>query len=261
MGKTLALALIILVLTGSTAMADMRTQKVNYQDGETQLVGVLAYDDATSYSRPGVVVVHEWWGVTDFPKKIAERLAGEGYVALAIDMYGQGKTTTSSQQAAQWAGEFRSDRQLMRRRALAGLEQLKKDPRVDGNRVAAIGFCFGGTVALEMARAGAPLRGVVSFHGGLDTPNPEDAKNIKASVLVLAGGDDPHVPDGQIDAFKEEMRKAHVDWIVTSFGGAMHSYTNPASNSPANGLQYNEKAARRAWQAMSNFLAEVFKQP
>jgi len=148
----------------------------------------------------------------------------------------------------------------MRARANAGLEVLKKHPLTDVNRIAAIGYCFGGTVVLEMARSGAELAGVVSFHGGLSTPNPSDAKNIKGKVLVLHGADDPAVPPDQVIAFQDELRKAGVDWQMVSYGGAVHSFTNPeAGNDPSRGAAYNEKADKRSWEAMKTFFGEIFK--
>jgi dienelactone hydrolase len=242
------------------AEAKVRTETVEYRDGDTILEGFLAYDDASKEKRPGVVVVHEWWGLNDYAKGRAEELANLGYVAFAIDMYGKGVRAKTAQEAGKLAGIYRSDRQLMRRRAAVGLEVLKKYPLTDTKRIAAIGYCFGGGVVLEMARGGTDIAGVVSFHGNLDSPNPDDAKNIRASVLVLHGADDPFVKPEQVDAFWEEMKKTSADWQVDIYSGAVHSFTNPASgNDPSKGLAYNEKAARRAWNAMKHFFDEIFK--
>jgi dienelactone hydrolase len=243
-----------------SAEARVNTETVAYRDGDTILEGFLAYDDAVKGKRPGVVVVHEWWGLNDYAKGRAEELANLGYVAFAIDMYGKGVRAKTAEEAGKLAGIYRSDRKLMRRRAAAGLEVLKKYPLTDTNRIAAIGYCFGGGVVLERARGGADVAGVVSFHGNLDNPNPADAKDIRASVLVLHGADDPFVKQEQVDAFWDEMKKTSADWQVNIYSGAVHSFTNPASgNDPSKGLAYNEKAARRAWSAMKLFFGEIFK--
>ncbi len=242
------------------AEAKVRTETVEYRDGDTVLEGYLAYDDAMKGKRPGVVVVHEWWGLNDYAKGRAEELANLGYVAFAIDMYGKGVRAKTAEEAGKLAGIYRADRTLMRRRADAGLEVLRKYPLTDTKRIAAIGYCFGGGVVLEMARAGNDIAGVVSFHGDLSNPNPADAKNIRASVLVLHGADDPFVKREQVDAFWDEMKKTSADWQVNIYSGAVHSFTNPASgNDPSKGIAYNEKAARRAWSAMKMFFGEIFK--
>jgi dienelactone hydrolase len=247
-------------LMATAAQAAIRTEKVVYRQGDTELVGFLAYDDAVTGRRPGVLVAPEWWGLNDYAKRRAEQLASLGYVAFSLDMYGKGKTTADPKEAGRLAGTFRSDRQLMRARALAGLDVLKGRPQADPARLAAIGYCFGGTVVLELARSGADLKGVVSFHGGLATPNPADAKNIKGKVLVLHGADDTFESPAEIAAFQEEMRQARVDWQMVYYGGAVHSFTNPdADRAGIKGVAYNEAADRRSWRAMQDFFAEIFK--
>ncbi|MGE5299749.1 MAG: dienelactone hydrolase family protein [Acidobacteriota bacterium] len=242
------------------AEAKVRTETVEYRDGDTVLEGYLAYDDGMKGKRPGVVVVHEWWGLNDYAMGRAEELASLGYVAFAIDMYGKGVRAKTAEEAGKLAGIYRADRKLMRRRADAGLEVLRKSPLTDTKNIAAIGYCFGGGVVLEMARAGTDITGVVSFHGDLSNPNPADAKNIRASVLVLHGADDPFVKQEQVDAFWDEMKKTSADWQVNIYSGAVHSFTNPASgNDPSKGIAYNEKAALRAWGAMKMFFGEIFK--
>jgi dienelactone hydrolase len=254
-------AMIFTLLVPSAARAALVTRDVDYQQGETALQGYLAYDDAVKGKRPGVMIVHEWWGVNDYVKGRARQLADLGYVAFAADIYGKGVRATTMQEAQQASAPFRTDRALLRARARAGLEVLRKHELVDPKRIAAIGYCFGGMTVLELARSGADVAGVVSFHGGLGTPNPEDAKNIKAKVLVLHGGDDPNVPPEQVLAFQDEMRKAKVDWQMVIYGGAVHSFTNPASgNDPSRGAAYNEKADRRSWEAMRVFFAEIFRE-
>ena len=236
------------------------TQVVEYKYEDTVLEGYLAYDDATTSRRPGVVVVHEWWGLNSYIRMRTEQLARFGYIAFAIDMYGKGVLAKDAKEAGALSGIYRNDRPLMRSRAYAGLEVLKNNRFTDPARIAAIGYCFGGTTVLEMARGGADLAGVVSFHGGLGTPNPGDAKNVKAKVLALHGANDPAVPSDQVMAFQDEMRKGGVDWQMVSYGGAVHSFTNPdAGNDPYKGSAYNEKADRRSWEAMRAFFAEIFR--
>lgn len=240
--------------------AELHTETVGYRHGDTMLEGYLAYDNAIKGKRPGVLVVHEWWGNNAYSKRRAEQLARLGYVAFALDMYGKGIVAKDAKEAGALAGTYRKDRRLMRERANAGLEVLRKHELTDTKRMAAIGYCFGGTTTLELARSGAPLAGFVSFHGGLDTPEPKDAENIKGKVLVLHGGDDPYVTAEQMAAFQDEVRKAGVDWQVIVYGGAVHSFTNPDSgNDKSKGLAYDEKADRRSWEAMRMLFAEIFK--
>jgi dienelactone hydrolase len=249
-------------MAAASASAAIKTEAVEYRDGETVLEGYLAYDESAKAPQPLVLVVHEWWGLNDYAKSRTRQLAEMGYVAFAVDMYGKGVLATDAKQAGELAGKFRSDRKLMRRRITAGLEAAKANPRVDAKRIAAIGYCFGGTVALELARSGADIAGVVSFHGGLDTPDPADGKNIKCKVLVLSGADDRSVPLSQIASFEDEMRQGKVDYQIVLYGGAVHGFTNPANgNDPSKNVAYNAEADRRSWQAMKDFFAEIFKQP
>lgn len=239
--------------------AQIKTQTVEYTDGDTVLQGYLAYDENLKENMPAVLIVHEWMGIGEYVKKRAEQLAAMGYAAFAVDIYGKDIRPVNRQEASKQATIYRSDRQLMRRRAIAGLEQVKKFEFVDPNRIAAMGYCFGGGVVLELARSGADVKGVVSFHGNLDTPNPDDAKNIKAKVLVLHGADDPYVPREQIDAFEKEMREAEVDWQMIYYGNAVHSFTNPDAGSDAStGAAYNKQADIRSWQHMAVFFKEIF---
>jgi dienelactone hydrolase len=260
MNPFLILLIVALLIVPVHSQAGVKAELVEYKHGDVALEGYMAYDDAIQGKRPGVIVVHEWMGHNPYVRKRAEQLAKLGYIAFAIDMYGKGVRAKDAKEAAALSNIYRSDRRLMRARANAGLEVLKKHPLADPGRIAAIGYCFGGTTALETARSGADLAGVVSFHGGLDSPNPGDAKNIKGKVLALHGGDDPYVPPEQVIKFEEEMRKAGVDWQLVSYGGAVHSFTNPeAGNDPSKGAAYNEKADRRSWEAMKLFFAEIFK--
>jgi dienelactone hydrolase len=260
---TIGIWLALAGLAGSwaaTAEAKVRTETVEYRHGDTVLEGYLAWNDAKRGKRPAVMIVHEWTGVGPYVRQRAHQLAELGYVAFAADIYGKGIRPQGPKEAAAEATKYRSNRSLQRARVRAGLDWLKADKRVDAGRVAAIGYCFGGGTVLELARSGAELRGVVSFHGNLDTPYPADAKNIKAKVLALHGGDDPFVPKEQVLAFQQEMRAGGVDWQLVVYGGAVHSFTNPASgNDPKKGAAYDVAADRRSWAAMRAFLDEVLR--
>ncbi|GAB4341715.1 MAG: dienelactone hydrolase family protein [Candidatus Abyssubacteria bacterium] len=250
----------IVLLYPICAWAELRTQVVEYRHGDAVLEGYLAYDDSFDGPRAGVLVFHEWMGLGDYEKGRTEQLAKLGYVAFAADIYGKGIRPTTREEAAKQAGIYRKDRQLMRARAKAALDVLRNHTLSDDSRIAAIGYCFGGGVALELARSGADVVGAVTFHGSLNTPNPADARNIKGKILVLHGADDPHVSGGEVAAFQDEMRAAGVDWLMVSYGDAVHSFTNPAAGADVStGSAYNEKADRRSWEAMKTFFGEVFK--
>ena len=255
------LLIILAVLFFSiNAEASIKTKIVEYRQGATILEGYLAWDDANSAKRPGVLIVHEWTGINDHIKQRAEMLAKLGYVAFAADIYGKGIRPVAQEEAAKTAGIYKNDRPLLRARVRAGLEELKKQKYVDPQRIAAIGYCFGGTTVLELARDAADIQGVVTFHGGLSTPTPQDAKNIKAKILALHGADDPFVKADEVAAFQDEMRKGGVDWQFISYSNAVHSFTNKAAGSDnSKGAAYNEKADRRSWEAMKTFFAEIFK--
>ena len=253
-------ALVLVCLWLTAVEARMVTQTVEYRQDGTVMRGFLAYDDALKGKRPGVLVVHEWWGLNDFARERALKLAGLGYVALAADMYGGGATTGDREEAGRLAGALRGNPDLLRARAQAALKVLTADPRVDPKRLAAIGFCFGGTTVLELAYSGADLAGVVSFHGGLPRPLPGDLKGIKARILVLHGADDPHVAPADITAFEQAMRQAGADWQMVCFGGAVHGFTNPAAgNDQASGVAYNARAARRSWRYLQGFFQEIWR--
>lgn len=244
---------------GTIAHASLKTQTVEYRDGDQVLEGYLAYDAAKSGKRPAVLIVHDWSGVGPFVKQRAEQLARLGYVAFAADIYGKGVRPTSPEAAGAQAGKYKQDRALFRSRLKAGYQAMLGQRQTDPARTAAIGYCFGGTGVLELARSGADMKGVVSFHGGLDSPTPADGKNIKAKVLILHGAEDPFVPAEDIDAFLAEMRAANVDWQMNSYSGAVHSFTNPeAGNDLSTGAAYNPRADRRSWAAMRQFLDELF---
>ena len=250
---------VILVAGALSAPAKIVTQTVAYQQGGVTLEGYLAYDDARAGKQPGVLVVHQWMGLTDYEQNRAVMLAQLGYVAFCADIYGKGVRPQSIKDAGTEATKYKTDRALLRQRVQTGLEQLKGNPRVDSARVAAIGYCFGGTAVIELARSGATLDGVVSFHGGLDSPTPADGKNIQCKVLACHGGDDPFVPAKDLAAFEDEMRAANVDWRLIKYGGAVHSFTQPLADGSLPGAKYNERADRRSWLDMKNFFAEIFR--
>ena len=278
-----------------TARAQMHTKLVEYRDGDATLEGYEAYDDSIiKGKRPAVLVVHQWMGLTDYEKGRAEMLAKLGYNVFAVDIYGKGVRPKDTKEAGTLAGKYKADRELMRRRVNAGLRVLEQDPLTDTKKVAAIGYCFGGTTVIELALSGADVNGVVSFHGGLDAPKPEDAKNIKCKVLELArsgadiagvvcfhggldspkpdegknikckvlvlhGADDPMTTPKDMAAFQEEMKKAKVDWQLVLYGGAVHSFTQKdAGSDNSKGAAYNEQADLRSWAAMQQFFGEIF---
>jgi len=254
-----ALLILFTLLLPVMANAQIDAKTVDYKEGATALEGYMATKKGVEGKQPGVLVIPDWMGVKDPYKKIADRLAEMGYVAFTADVYGKGVRPSNAQEAGALAGKYKSDRKLLRQRVQAALAELKKNPNVDPNRIAVIGYCFGGTAALELARDGAAVAGVVTFHGGLDSPNPDDGKNIKGKVLVLHGADDPFVKPEEIAAFQAEMRKGNVDWQMVYYGDAVHSFSQPqAGTDKSKGNAYNEKAARRSWEDMKQFFREIF---
>jgi dienelactone hydrolase len=239
----------------------VKTETVAYKEGETALEGYLAYptDAAAGAKLPAIVVFHDWMGLGPGTKRRAEELAELGYVAFAADVYGKGVRPETPADAGKLAGKYKEDRPLMRARADAALELVLSTGRVDPSKAVAMGYCFGGTVALELGRSGAPVAGIVTFHGGLATPHPEDAKNIKGRVLALHGADDPYVKPDEVLAFEEEMRQAHVDWQLKAYGGAVHAFAvKEAGSDPSKGAAYNAKADARSWVDFQAFLNELF---
>ncbi|WP_428939292.1 dienelactone hydrolase family protein [Fontivita pretiosa] len=231
---------------------------MEYRHGDVLLEGFLAWDDASDAPRPAVIVVHEWWGNNDYPRRRAQQLAQLGYVGFAIDMYGKGKITDQVKQASEWSGQIRGNPKLAMERVSAAIDVLKQQPMVDGERLAAIGYCFGGGVVLEMARQNLPVLGVVSFHGSLAGQAPAD-QTIRPRVMVCHGADDSFISPEELANFKQEMRRTRADWQLIEYGGAVHAFTNPdADKAGLQGVAYNEKADRRSWQAMQSFLAELF---
>lgn len=258
--KLISQWLFALSLAASTAFAEIQFTTVEYQSGDTTCEGVFVTDPLLMNRGPAVLIAHQWKGLSDYEKKRAEMLVKLGYRVFCADVYGKGVRADNPQDASRLAGKYKADRPLLRERINAALAALKQQPGVNTNRIAAIGYCFGGTTVLELARSGADLKGVVSFHGGLGSPTPADAQNIKSKVLVLHGADDPFVPAEELAGFEKEMRDAKVDWQLVSYGGAVHSFTDwNAGNDNAKGAAYNEKADQRSWEAMKSFFAEVLK--
>lgn len=234
-------------------------QPLSYSDGATKLTGYLSKPAAAKGKAPGVVVIHQWMGLTDHERKVSDDLAKLGYVALAADIYGEGVRPANTAEAGKLAGQYKGDRALYRRRIAAALDALKAQKGVDPSRLAVIGFCFGGTGALEAARAGLPVKGVVSFHGGLDVPAGFQPGPITAKVLVCHGADDPFVPAKDVAAFQDEMRASKADYVFVAYAGAVHAFTQKEAGSDnAKGAAYNEAAARRSWQHMKDFFKELF---
>ncbi|NOQ15815.1 MAG: alpha/beta hydrolase [Methyloprofundus sp.] len=231
---------------------------VNYLDGDTLLEAFFAYDDNFEGRRPAVLISHAWGGRNEFVDNKARELAELGYVAFALDMYGQGVLGTSTEGNAALMQPFIDDRQLLQQRINAALYAVKLLPWVDDSKVAAIGFCFGGLCVLDLARMGADIKGVVSFHGLLIPPPQVEDTAIHAKVLALHGHDDPMATYAQVDAFTKEMTRLKVDWQLHSYGNTVHAFTNPEANAPEFGTVYNEVASQRAWQSMQNFLIEIF---
>ena len=242
----------------SSVQAALHSEPVAYKQDTASLEGLLVYD-ASKPKAPGIVLVPDWMGMTDLARQYAEKVAKLGYVVLVADIYGKNFRPKDMQAASAQASLYKNDRALIQARARAALDQLLKSAKVDTSRIAAMGYCFGGGVALELARSGANLDGVISFHGNLDTPHPDQAKNIKGEVLVQHGADDPFVTQDQVKAFEDEMRAAKVDWHLIQYGGAVHGFTNPnAGSDNSKGMAYNAKADKRSFQAMQDFYQEIF---
>ena len=244
------------------AHAKVVGKEVSYKQGSVTLKGYVAYDDAIKGKRPGVLVVHEWWGHNAYARKRADMLAGMGYTALAVDMYGNGKQAQHPDDAKKFMTEVTSNMDILKARFEAGMKTLKAQKTVDTKNIAAIGYCFGGGTVLGMARAGENLKGVVSFHGMLGTQTPAELGKIKARIAVFTGADDPFVPASQVEAFKQEMDQAGVDYKLVSYPGAKHSFTNPDAddygkkfNMP---LAYDANADKDSWAQTGVFLKEIF---
>ena len=254
------LILLAVILAATFARAAVHYDKVEYQGGDTVCEGLLVYDELFKGKRSGILIAHQWKGLTDYEKRRAELLAMRGHVVLCADVYGKGVRADNPKDAAVLAGKYKSDRPLLRARINAALAFLRTQERVNPRQIVAVGYCFGGTTVLELARSGADISGVVSFHGGLGSPTPADAKNIRGKVLVLHGADDPFVPAEEVTAFQKEMRDGKTDWQFVAYGGAVHSFTDSAAgNDNSKGAAYNAQADLRSWREMKMFLDEVLR--
>ena len=250
--------LILSFLTGLVAQASIKSEAVEYKDGNTILEGFLVYDDAKMGPRPVVLIVHQWMGLGEHEKNSAQRLAEQGYLAFAIDIYGKGVRPTAPAEAGKLAGQYKSDIKLFRQREKAALDFISKNKLADTKHMVIMGYCFGGTGALEAARADLPVVAAISFHGGLSTPAPQDTKKVKAKVLVMHGAVDPNVPPKEVDGFMKEMNDAKADYQFIAYSGAVHAFTQKsAGNDPSKGAAYNEAADQRSWKALLSFLGEV----
>jgi dienelactone hydrolase len=239
----------------------MNTETLPYEADGLHMVSHLYFDAGTSGPKPGVLVFPEAFGLGEHAKSRAERLAGLGYIVLACDLHGEGRVFNDLEEVMALVEPLRADPLRTRARAVAALNALKERSEVDSARIAAIGFCFGGTMALELARSGADVEGAVGFHSGLATNRPEDAKNIRGKVLVCIGADDPGIPPDQRMAFEKEMREGGVDWQMNLYGGVVHSFTNPAADSRGmpERSRYDAKADARSWAEMRAFFDEIFR--
>lgn len=249
---------IITTLPATLVRAEIKMQTVDYRIGSSEFEGYLAYDPGKQDKQAAVVMYPAWTGISDNEREHAQRLAELGYIVFVADTYGKGIHPSQPKEAAAEASKYMEDRGLYREHARAALDQLTKVAAVDTSRIATIGYCFGGTGALELARSGAALKAVVVFHADLTSPTPEDDKNIKGRVLALHGADDPIVPAVEREKFETEMRAAHVDWQLVTYGGAVHCFTDAhAGNDLSHGCAYNAEAEQRSWRAMLDFLREA----
>lgn len=259
MNKIFGILSAVSVLVSLAAGADIKEMAVEYQTGGITCEGWSAVDASKSGKRPSVLIVHQWTGVSENEKMRARMLAELGYNVFVCDVYGKG-IRPQPPESGKEAGKYKGNRPLLRERVNAALDVLRKDPNTDTSRIAAIGYCFGGTAVIELARSGALVKGVVSFHGGLDSPAPADGKNIKCKVLALHGADDPFVPKNQLAAFEAEMKNAGVACKLVQYPGAVHAFTQKAAgNDNSKGAAYNEAADKASWEEMKEFFDKVLK--
>ncbi len=255
-------AIVASMALSQSLFAEVVTVELNYRQGDTEMHGMLAYDDTSQEARPGILVVHEWWGQNEYPRERARKLAELGYTALAVDMYGDGRTAAHPDEAGKFAGAVGGNLPLARARFEAALAALRDHPTVADDKIAAIGYCFGGGVVINMARLGADIDGVVSYHGSLATRNPAGPGDVKPRVLVFNGADDPLVTAEQIQAFKTEMDAAGADYEFVNYPGALHGFTNPGADKKGKEfglpLAYDAKADRDSWERTQAFFNDLF---
>ncbi len=257
--RHLMLSAVACLAIPSFCPAAVQTKTITYKDGDLECKGFLAWDDATSDKRPGILVVHEWWGLDDYARERAKQLAAEGYVAFAADMYGDGKTTEHPQEATKMASTVRANEAAWVKRATQALEVLKSQPQCDATKLAAIGYCFGGSTALQLAFSGADLKAVASFHGALPVPRPEQVKQTKATLLICHGAQDSFIPEETIQKFRAALDAGGADWEMNYYAGARHSFTvKKADSLGIDGMKYDRAADRRSWARMHALLKEKF---
>jgi len=260
--KTFLMAISLFCFAGSVAQAAVHGKEVSYKADGTTLKGYIAYDDAIKGKRPAVLVVHEWWGHNEYARKRARMLAKLGYTALAVDMYGNGKQARHPDDAGKFSSEVSKNMPMAKARFEAGMNLLRKDKTVDAGNMAAIGYCFGGGVVLNMARQGEDLKGVLSFHGSLGTESPAQPGKIKARIVSFSGEADPMIGADSVAAFKKEMDAAKANYRVVTYPGVQHSFTNPEADKLGKKfklpLAYNAEADKDSWQQATVFLREVF---
>jgi len=261
--QRIAVVLFVLgIISVSSAEPKIQTKTVEYKAQDVIMKGYLAYEEGIKGKRPGVLVVHEWWGLNDYIRRRARMLAELGYVALALDMYGEGKQAMHPADAGKFSSELMQNFDVSRTRFLAAMDFLKQQALVDPTRIAAIGYCFGGGVVLNMARQGVDLKAVASFHGGLKAVKSAQPGEVKAKILVLNGADDKFIPQDQIEAFKQEMKTAGADFRFISYPGALHSFTNPEADENAKkfnmAVAYNADADKKSWDELEKFLKTIF---
>ena len=255
MVRCLLIAAMAIVLCESTSVAAVQTKTISYKQGNQEFKGLLAWDDSTSDKRPGVLVVHEWWGLNDYARDRAKQLAEEGYIAFAADMYGDGKTAKHPDEAKQMATAVRMNVDQWVKRATAALDVLKSQPQCDTTKLAAIGYCFGGSTVLELAFSGADLDAVASFHGGL--PPADHVKKSKATILICHGAQDSFIPEKSIQEFRAALDSIGADWEMDYYAGAEHSFTVKAADSLGlKGMKYNAEADKRSWARMHALFKE-----
>ena len=256
------LALAAAVLLPAHARCEVKSKMIEYAHNGTAMQGCLMWDDSIAGKRPGVMVVHEFWGLNEYAKSRADMLARLGYVAFAADMYGKGQMTTHADEATAWMKQVTANIDTWKARAMAGIEALRSQPQVDSGRIAAIGYCFGGATVMHLAYAGAPLKGVASFHGSLP-PAPQGLApgSIKAKVLAAHGAADAFVPPDRVPAFQKGLEDAKAVWEFVTYSGTKHSFTNPdADKAGIPAAAYNERADKHSWELLKNFLKEIFEQ-
>jgi len=248
------------LLFSAAVQARIITEAVIYKEAGDEYTGYVSYDDAIEGKRPGVMVVHEWWGLDDYARRRTEMLARLGYVAFAVDMYGTGKVTDSADQAKEWMTEVTADVEWWRERAMAGIRYLKNHKLVDADKIAAIGYCFGGGTVIQLAYGDLDINGIVSFHGSLPIADESAFGKIRTRMLIAHGNADPFIPREIVTRFQDTLDRANADWNMITYGNVLHSFTNPKSDTRGMAaLKYDKQADEHSWQAMQHFFEQIFK--